>query len=62
MAVSRHTAPGLPVASLHEIRDMLTLALDATERHGGYSASEREARSYMRSALRRVERLTRDRV
>lgn len=56
------TAPGLPVASLHEIRDMLTLALDATERQGGYTLPEREARSYMRTALRRTERLMGDRA
>lgn len=57
MATHCHTAPGLPVASLHEIQDMLTLALDATERQSGYSQAEREARSYVRSALRRVGRI-----
>lgn len=57
MAIHCHNAPGLPVASLHEIHDMLTLALDATERQGGYSQTEREARSYTRSALRRVNKL-----
>ncbi|RWR31496.1 hypothetical protein D2T29_10715 [Sinirhodobacter populi] len=51
------TAPGLPV-TLHEIRDCLVLALDATEKRRGYTLTEREARSYMRSALRRVDRLT----
>lgn len=51
-------APGLPIAVLNEVHDMLTLALDATERHAGYSRTERECRSYVRSALRRVERLT----
>lgn len=42
---------------LAEIHDCLTLALDATERPGGYTQPEREARSYMRTALRRTERL-----
>lgn len=32
-------------------------ALDASERPSGYSQSEREARSYVRSALRRVGKL-----
>lgn len=49
--------PGLPSARLNEIHDFLTLALDATERHFGYTASEREARSYVRSALRQVNKL-----
>ncbi|SDL09296.1 hypothetical protein [Paracoccus chinensis] len=50
-------ARGLPFARLLEIHDCLTLALDATERLDGYSQSEREARSYMRTAQRRVGRL-----
>ncbi len=50
-------AIGLPSARLSEIHDCLTLALDATERHSGYSQPEREARSYMRTALRQTERL-----
>lgn len=54
MANHCHNALGLPVASLHEIHDMLTLALDATERPSGYTQPEREARSYVRSALRRI--------
>jgi len=49
--------PGLPAARLGEIHDCLTLALDATERPGGYTQPEREARSYMRSALRQVGKL-----
>ena len=49
--------PGLPSARLFEIHDFLTLALDATERPTGYSQSEREARSYVRSALRQVGKL-----
>jgi hypothetical protein len=47
----------MPAASLHEIHDMLTLALDATARPTGYTQPEREARSYVRAALRRTERL-----
>ncbi len=49
--------PGLPITHLNEIHDCLTLALDATERPSGYSQSEREARSYVRAALRRVGKL-----
>lgn len=50
-------APGLPAAALCEIHDCLTLALDATERPSVYSQAEREARSYVRSALRRLARI-----
>lgn len=50
-------ATGFPSARLHEIHDCLTLALDATERPAGYSQGEREARSYVRSALRHVGKL-----
>lgn len=50
-------ATGLPKNPLNEIHDMLTLALDASERRDGYSLPEREARSYVRSALRRVRAL-----
>lgn len=46
-----------PLAGLYEIHDCLTLALDATERPRGYSQPEREARSYMHSALRQVGKL-----
>lgn len=49
--------PGLPSARLFEVHDFLTLALDATERPDGYDRSDREARSYMRSALRRINKL-----
>lgn len=55
-------APGLPAAHLAEIDDFLALALDATERPCGYTRPEREARSYMRSALRRAERLMGERA
>jgi len=48
---------GLPIARLHELHDMLTLALDATERPSGYSQAEREARSYLRQARRRADQL-----
>lgn len=57
MAITSHNTPGLPVESLHEIRDHLTLALDATESPAGYPQHLREARSYMRTALRHTERL-----
>lgn len=50
-------ATGLPSARLHEIHDMLSLALDATESPSGYSQPLREARSYMRAALRHTSRL-----
>lgn len=56
MAIHCHSGQVRPVASLNEIRDILVLALDASERPR-YSQPEREARSYMRSALRRVDRL-----
>lgn len=58
MAIHCHTGQALPVTTLHEIRGHLVLAVDATERPTGYSQGEREARFYVRSALRRVERLT----
>lgn len=57
MAVHCHNTPGLPGETLCEIHDMLSLALDATERATGYSQGEREARFYVRSALRRTEKL-----
>jgi hypothetical protein len=49
--------PGLPSARLFEIRDCLTLALDATESNAGYPQHLREARSYMRAALRQADKL-----
>lgn len=48
---------GLPSARLQEIHDMLALALDATESRSGYPQPLREARSYMRTALRHTQRL-----
>ncbi|GGH53146.1 hypothetical protein GVY41_09080 [Frigidibacter albus] len=62
MAVHCHNTPGLPGETLSEIHDMLTLALDATARPSGYSQGEREARSYMRTALRRTQTLLEGRV
>lgn len=50
-------AIGLPAARLYEIRDCLALALDATESREGYPQHLREARSYMRGALRQTDRL-----
>jgi hypothetical protein len=52
-------APGLPVSILHEIHDSLVLALDASERPS-YSQPEREARRYMRHALRSTHSLLRE--
>ncbi|WP_290689412.1 MULTISPECIES: hypothetical protein [unclassified Haematobacter] len=49
--------PGLPSATLAEIHDLLTLALDATEKEFGYTDTEREARSYTRRARARITRL-----
>lgn len=49
--------PGLPSATLAEIHDLLTLALDAGERTMGYSDHEREARSYTRRARARITNL-----
>lgn len=57
MAKHCHITPGLPVESLLNIHDCLALALDATERKMGYSQAEREARSYVRTALRQTQRL-----
>lgn len=54
ISVASHS---LPAATLSEIHDMLSLALAATARANGYSQGEREARSYVRSALRRTEKL-----
>ena len=44
----------LPSAHHDELHDMLTLALDATEKRHGYTQSEREARSLIRRALRLI--------
>ena len=48
--------PGLPVATLEEIHDCLSLALDATEGPRRCWQAD-EARSYMRAALRQVSKL-----
>lgn len=49
--------PGLPSARLLDLHDCLTLALDASERACGYTRTEREARSYIRSARRLAVKL-----
>ncbi|KFI33197.1 hypothetical protein CG51_16620 [Haematobacter missouriensis] len=49
--------PGLPAAALHEIHDCLALALDATESRHPLPQPIREARSYMRTALRHTRNL-----
>lgn len=58
MATLCHNSTGLPGEALAEIHDMMSLALDATERPHGYRdlPSLREARSYMRRARRLAER------
>lgn len=48
---------GLPIAFIHEIHDHLVLALDATESRVGYTQVEREARGYVRAALRNTVKL-----
>lgn len=58
MATHSYITGALPIARLHELHDLLTLALDASERRAGYSQVEREARSYVRAALRRVNLMT----
>lgn len=55
-------APGLPAARLDEIQDCITLALDATERPSGYTQAEREARSYLRSAMRQARKLRAEQI
>lgn len=57
MAVHCHNTPGLPGETLAEIHDCLTLALDATESRHGYTQPQREARSYIRTALRQTDKL-----
>lgn len=57
MAITSHNGQGLPAARLHELHDMLALALDATESPSGYPQPLREARSYMRTALRHTLKL-----
>lgn len=44
-------------ARLFEIRDCLDLALDVTESTTGYPQHMREARSYLRAALRHADKL-----
>jgi hypothetical protein len=56
MAENCHITTAFPGETLFEIHDMLTLALDASERPR-YSQPEREARGYVRSALRLTVRL-----
>ncbi len=50
-------APGLPVARLMDVHDMLTLALDATEGSAPQFWQMPQARGYLRNALRQVNRL-----
>lgn len=55
MATHCHTTPGLPDASLHVIRDMILLALDATEAPNLPEANRLEARAAMAEALGMLE-------
>lgn len=55
-------APGLPASRLNDVHDCLTLALDVTERPTGYSQAEREARSYLRAAMRQVRRIMAEQI
>lgn len=59
MAMHRHNSIGLPDEALAEIHDLMSLALDVTERPQGYHDLPplREARSCMRRARRLAERL-----
>jgi hypothetical protein len=47
----------LAVDDLHEIHDCIALALDASERPGGYTQSETEARSYLTIAIEQTKAL-----
>ena len=51
MAAHCHTTPGLPDASLHVIRDMILLALDATETPNLPEANRLEAHAALAEAL-----------
>lgn len=54
--MSKHDqgAFALPSAHHDELHDCLVLALDATEKKGGYTQAEREARSLIRRELRLI--------
>lgn len=51
MATHCHNTPGLPDASLHVIRDMILLALDATDTQNLPEANRLEARHALAEAL-----------
>ncbi|MTH34424.1 hypothetical protein GL279_07415 [Paracoccus limosus] len=55
MATHCHNTPGLPDASLHIIRDMILLALDATEAPNLPEANRLEARAALAEALDVIE-------
>ncbi|WBU53328.1 hypothetical protein [Paracoccus sp. SCSIO 75233] len=55
MATHTHTPPGISDASLHVIRDMILLALDATDPERLTAESLTEARHAMIEALDVVE-------
>lgn len=55
MATHCHTTPGLPDASVHIIRDMILLALDATEAPNTTEPNRMEARAALAEALDLLE-------
>ena len=57
MATHCHNTPGLPDASLHVVRDMILLALDATEAQPISDANRLEARAALANALDVIERV-----
>lgn len=59
MANHCHTTPGLPDASLHIIRDMILLALDATEAPNTLEPNRLEARAALAEALDVLEGVAR---
>lgn len=55
MATHCHNTPGLPDASQHIIRDMILLALDATEAQNLPETNRLEARAALAEALDVIE-------
>ena len=55
MAIHCHNTPGLPDASLHIIRDMILVALDATENPAMTERNRIEARAALAEALDAME-------
>lgn len=55
MATHCHNTPGLPDASRHVIRDMILIALDATEAPNLSETARLEARAALAEALDVIE-------